>query len=93
MKYQFYICTDYRALGVIVRDLGGGLGPGLLVPASKGKGCEEQGTGNAHQQLGVELVVLFWGSTTMGPCLRGLPERDGIHHTEAGQRHLCQQDG
>jgi len=55
------VCTDYRARG-----------RGLLDPASKGKGCEEGGTGDAHQQLLVELVLTtgFWVLQPQDPVCR-----------------------
>lgn len=63
----------------------------LVLPV-RGKGCEEEGTGNALQQLVMESGVLP-GSWVLQPWDAVFCLEERIHLTKAGQRHLCQQDG
>lgn len=91
IQYQFCICTDYRALGMTVRDLGAWIVVSLALPV-RGKGVRKRGAGSAHQQLVMELVVLP-GSWVLQPWDAVFCLGERIHLTKAGQKHLCQQDG
>lgn len=77
IQYWFCTCTDYRVLEMIVRDPGAWV-VGSLIPPLRGKSVRRKGTGNACQQLFVELVLttelwvlLLWDSVRR-VCLGGM---------------------